>query len=287
MLLLKDTCYFIIIWPLPTVPHHHHSLISFHTDFFSQSQVHLSCPHYVTHVESFTQNANTKLFFCLNIISTKRSSLILSTSIFPSVLKKNLPLLPRELHPSSPHKNISWLSHVTCFDQWSINGTEMCPFQVEALRAGTLFSILSFFPPWDLESMCQGCHTCQSGTLITMMNRICGSGFRVEQWAVRKLLTRFVRIGILVLSLWNTKGNCMHGNLESKYVLTNIILGFPGDSVVKNLPTKQAMRVQSLSWEDPQSRKWQPTPVFLPEKSHRQRSLVGYNSWGNRESDTT
>ena len=23
-------------------------------------------------------------------------------------------------------------------------------------------------------------------------------------------------------------------------------------------------------------RKWQPTPVFLPEKSHGQRSLVGY-----------
>ena len=30
-----------------------------------------------------------------------------------------------------------------------------------------------------------------------------------------------------------------------------------------------------------------PTPVFLPEKSHRQRSLVGYNPWGHKESDTT
>ena len=27
---------------------------------------------------------------------------------------------------------------------------------------------------------------------------------------------------------------------------------------------------------------WQPTPVFLPEKSHGQRSLVGYGSWGHR-----
>ena len=27
-------------------------------------------------------------------------------------------------------------------------------------------------------------------------------------------------------------------------------------------------------------RKWQPTPVFLPGKSHEQRSLVGYSSWG-------
>ena len=32
----------------------------------------------------------------------------------------------------------------------------------------------------------------------------------------------------------------------------------------------------------PQRRKWQPTPVFLPGKSHRQRSLVGYSSWDPR-----
>ena len=37
----------------------------------------------------------------------------------------------------------------------------------------------------------------------------------------------------------------------------------------------------------PWSRKWQPTPVFLPGKSHGQRSLVGYSPWGRRESDTT
>ena len=29
-------------------------------------------------------------------------------------------------------------------------------------------------------------------------------------------------------------------------------------------------------------RKWQPTPVFLPGKSHGQRSLSGYNPWGHR-----
>ena len=30
-----------------------------------------------------------------------------------------------------------------------------------------------------------------------------------------------------------------------------------------------------------------PAPEFLPEKSHGQRSLVGYSSWGQKESDTT
>ena len=34
-------------------------------------------------------------------------------------------------------------------------------------------------------------------------------------------------------------------------------------------------------------RKWQPTPVFLPGKSHRQRSLVGYSPWGHKGLDTT
>ena len=37
----------------------------------------------------------------------------------------------------------------------------------------------------------------------------------------------------------------------------------------------------------PWSRKWQLTPVFLPGKSHGQRSLVDYSPWGCGESDTT
>ena len=37
----------------------------------------------------------------------------------------------------------------------------------------------------------------------------------------------------------------------------------------------------------PLSRRWQPTPVFLPEKFHGQRSLVGYSPWGHKECATT
>ena len=37
----------------------------------------------------------------------------------------------------------------------------------------------------------------------------------------------------------------------------------------------------------PWRRKWQPTPVLLPGESHGWRSLVGYSSWGHKESDTT
>ena len=37
----------------------------------------------------------------------------------------------------------------------------------------------------------------------------------------------------------------------------------------------------------PWSRKWQPTPVFLPGESHGQRSPAGYSPWGRKKSDMT
>ena len=36
-----------------------------------------------------------------------------------------------------------------------------------------------------------------------------------------------------------------------------------------------------------QRRRWHPTPVLLPGKSHGWRSLVGCSPWGHKESDTT
>ena len=41
--------------------------------------------------------------------------------------------------------------------------------------------------------------------------------------------------------------------------------------------------IKKILW----SRKWQPTPVFLPGESHGQRSLVGYSPWGHKKSDGT
>ena len=42
------------------------------------------------------------------------------------------------------------------------------------------------------------------------------------------------------------------------------------------------MQAQSLGWEDPLEKEMAPTPVFLPGKSHGQRSLVGYSPWGGK-----
>ena len=57
--------------------------------------------------------------------------------------------------------------------------------------------------------------------------------------------------------------------------------------MVKNLSANAGdMGSVSGSGRSPGEGKWQPTPIFLPGESHRQRSLVGYSPLGCKESDT-
>ena len=67
--------------------------------------------------------------------------------------------------------------------------------------------------------------------------------------------------------------------IELLCILLCILRASQAALVVKNLPAKAGDRraVGSLpDWKIPWRRAWQPTPVFLPGESHRQRSLVGY-----------
>ena len=70
-----------------------------------------------------------------------------------------------------------------------------------------------------------------------------------------------------------------------------MVLGFPGGARSKE-STCQCRRhkrhrfnpwVGKIAW----SRKWQPTPEFLPGNSHGQRSLAGYIVHGAAELDMT
>ena len=46
---------------------------------------------------------------------------------------------------------------------------------------------------------------------------------------------------------------------------------------VKNLPARQeTLGLRPLGRKDLSKMEWLPTPVFLPEKFHGQRSLAGY-----------
>ena len=55
--------------------------------------------------------------------------------------------------------------------------------------------------------------------------------------------------------------------------------------IVKCLPAMWEIRFLSLGWEDPLEKEMATTPVFLPEKFHGQRSLVGYSPRDHKESD--
>ena len=56
--------------------------------------------------------------------------------------------------------------------------------------------------------------------------------------------------------------------------------------VVKNPPAKQEMWVRSLGQEDPLEKEISTHSSILAGKSHGQRNLAGYSSWGRKESDT-
>ena len=57
--------------------------------------------------------------------------------------------------------------------------------------------------------------------------------------------------------------------------------------MVKSLPTIWETWVRSLGQEDPLEKEMATTPVFVPGKSHEQRSLVGYSLWSHKELDIT
>ena len=61
----------------------------------------------------------------------------------------------------------------------------------------------------------------------------------------------------------------------------------PGGSVVKIHLPRRKPRFDSWPGKIPWRRKWQPTPIFLPGKSHGQSCRVGNSPWGLGESDTT
>ena len=66
----------------------------------------------------------------------------------------------------------------------------------------------------------------------------------------------------------------------------------PGDLPIPGIepasPAASALAGKFSTTEPPRRRRrWHPTLVLLPGKSHGQRSLVGCSPWGRKESDTT
>ena len=112
----------------------------------------------------------------------------------------------------------------------------------------------------------------------------CVTVFMTEwRWAVCRWATGTGLVGVNHLALpskvaW---GSVCHGVTPGRHVTVQPSEGFPGGSSGKE-SSGQCRRhgfhpwVRKNSWR----RRWQPTPVFLPGKSHEQGSLAGYTVYG-------
>ena len=82
-------------------------------------------------------------------------------------------------------------------------------------------------------------------------------------------------------------GYCQWGCKESDTTERPILSGFPGGVVVKNLPTSAGdagdSGLISGSGRFRGEGNGKPLQYSCLEKSHGQRSLVGYSPWGNKE----
>ena len=72
--------------------------------------------------------------------------------------------------------------------------------------------------------------------------------------------------------------------MDSK-ICIELLRGFPGGSALKNPPDKQATGLDPWVGKVPGRRKWQYILLFLPGKSHGQKSLVSYSPQGHKNLD--
>ena len=109
------------------------------------------------------------------------------------------------------------------------------------------------------------------------------------------------------LSCLSHQGSCVTSHPKTKWlkiqkkslsVMPGILLNHKkGWFLKEDFPSGSDGRSICLQWRRPRfnlwvrkipwRRKWQPTPVLLPGKSHGWRGLVGYSPWGHKELDTT
>ena len=112
--------------------------------------------------------------------------------------------------------------------------------------------------------------------------------------SIHWLFHGFSLIFFLILWTWyfdlkmrNTNKNNEKGGKRSNFEIferKDLSHSIPGGSMIKNLPASAEDWVQSLTQED--WRKGRPTPVSLPGKFHRQRSLPACSAQGHKESDS-
>ena len=144
--------------------------------------------------------------------------------------------------------------------------------------------MLQFFPMWLPLVSCQAGEKCQQLRTAEWKKKHFGPG--IQPWPCQLLacpkqpaLSRgFFDLHFLLFFLSMIVYGCFILTLAWHQKNT----GFPGSSVVKNSPAKKEIQVWPLIRKIPRRRKWQPTLVFSPGKSHGQRGPVGCGPWGGK-----
>ena len=90
--------------------------------------------------------------------------------------------------------------------------------------------------------------------------------------------------GMRPTSFWS-EGNTL--NLDKVGGSTGVYIKFTGSDGKSICLQCGTPRFDPWVGKIPWIRKWQPTPMLLPGKSHGWRSPVGYSLWGHKESDMT
>ena len=75
--------------------------------------------------------------------------------------------------------------------------------------------------------------------------------------------------------------------LAGRFFTTSATWEAPAGSAVKNPPANVGETALTREWRSPWRKKWQPTPVFLPRKYHRQRTWWAIAHRATKELYTT
>ena len=112
-------------------------------------------------------------------------------------------------------------------------------------------------------------------------------GYTVPCLSSNKHILVFCWVSLLFLYLFSSllsKGRAFYSDVSA--LIKGLCVVLWASSVTQWLRISllmQERQVQKIPWR----RKWQPTPVFLPEKCHGQMSFSGYSPWVAEESDMT
>ena len=172
-------------------------------------------------------------------------------------------------------------------------------FRLLGVKPQRLDSLQLMLKVWGIEVNTQQVFTeCNCGTAV--WGRLCPTPTPVHSFFIHQIFIKHHCPGGVVQGEENPLpqnsepslgGVRQASGITEGWPVLRKYKGFPSGSSGKE-PTCQCRRLKRCgfdawvgkmpSWR----RAWQPTPIFLPGKSHGQRSLMDYSPWGRKESDT-